>query len=383
MARVIWTGALAFGLVNIPVGLYSATEDRTVHFNQFQQGTSDRIRYKRVNERTGEEVNFRDIVKGREVDDDTYVLLTDDELESVEPGRTRTIDITDFVDLAEVDPIYFQRTYYLAPRGDGADRSYGLLHQAMAATNRAGIATLVMRSKEYLVAVRPQQEILALETMYFADEIRDPIEATGYEPSGQPARPRELTIARQLIESMTTDWDPSNYHDSYRERVEDLIESKRTGEKIETAAPAPRASKVVDLTETLRRSVEEARGRRSGGSAASGDRSGGDRSGGLGSGGRGSGSQGSGSQGSGSQGSGSQGSGSQSGTGRAGTGRGGGRARATADTGPPDEDLSAMTKSQLAALAAELSIPGRSKLTRDELETAVRQARHPRPKAVS
>ena len=261
MARVIWTGALAFGLVNIPVGLYAATEDRTVHFNQFQKGTSDRIRYKRVNERTGEEVNYRDIVKGREVDDDTYVLLTDDELESVEPGRTRTIDITDFVDLAEVDPIYFQRTYYLAPRGDGADRSYELLHKAMADTNRAGIATLVMRSKEYLVAVRPQAEILALETMYFADEIRDPVEATGYEPSGQPARPREVTIAHQLIESMTTDWDPARYVDTYRERVEELIESKRTGETIETAAPAPQPSKVVDLTETLRRSVEEARGR--------------------------------------------------------------------------------------------------------------------------
>ncbi len=342
MARSIWTGALAFGLVNIPVGLYAATEDRTVHFNQFQKGTSDRIRYKRVNERTGDEVGYRDIVKGREVDDDTYVLLTDDELEAVEPGRTRTIDITDFVDLAEVDPIYFQRTYYLAPRGDGADRSYELLHQAMAETNRVGIATFVMRSKEYLVAVRPQQEILALETMYFADEIRDPIEATGYEPSGQPAKPRELAIAEQLIESMTTDWDPSGYHDSYRERVEELIESKRTGEKIEAAAPAPRASKVVDLTETLRRSVEEARGRRT---------------------------------------------------------RAPSRAPAAAapktpktpdapkaakgQPGPQDEDLSAMTKTQLAALAAELEIPGRSKLTRDELETAVRQARHPRPKAVS
>ena len=274
MARSIWTGALAFGLVNIPVGLYAATEDRTVHFNQFQKGTSDRIRYKRVNERTGDEVNYRDIVKGREVDDDTYVLLTDDELEAVEPGRTRTIDITNFVDLAEVDPIYFQRTYYLAPRGDGADRSYELLHQAMAATNRVGIATFVMRSKEYLVAVRPQQEVLALETMYFADEIRDAIEATGYEPSGQQAKPRELTIARQLIESMTTDWDPASYHDSYRERVEELIESKRTGEKIETAAPAPRASKVVDLTETLRRSVEEARGRRTGGPSRSRGRAG-------------------------------------------------------------------------------------------------------------
>jgi DNA end-binding protein Ku len=329
MARSIWTGALAFGLVNIPVGLYAATEDRTVHFNQFQRGTSDRIRYKRVNERTGEEVNYRDIVKGREVDDDTYVLLNDEELESVEPGRTRTIDITDFVDLAEVDPIYYQRTYYLAPRGDGAERSYELLHQAMADTNRAGIATFVMRSKEYLVAVRPQSEILALETMYFADEIRDPVEATGYEPSGQPARPRELTIARQLIESMTTDWDPTRYEDTYRQRVEELIASKRSGEAIETTAPAPQPSKVVDLTETLRRSVEEARGRsREGGSS-------------------------------------------------------GRSSRGQADKGPQDEDLSAMTKSQLAARAAELEIPGRSKLTRDELETAVRQARHPRPKAVS
>ena len=346
MARVIWTGALAFGLVNIPVGLYSATEDRTVHFNQFQKGTSDRIRYKRVNERTGEEVNYRDIVKGREVDDDTYVLLTDEELESVEPGRTRTIDITDFVDLAEVDPIYFQRTYYLAPRGDGADRSYALLHQAMAETNRAGIATLVMRSKEYLVAVRPQEEILALETMYFADEIRDPIEGTGYEPSGQPAKPRELAVARQLIESMTTDWDPTRYEDTYRERVEQLIESKRNGEEIETAAPAPRASKVVDLTETLRRSVEEARGRTGGRSGAP---------------------------------AGAAAQGSKA----SGAAEGSKAPRATGRSGPQGEDLSAMTKAQLAALAAELGIPGRSKLTRDELETAVRQARHPRPKAVS
>ena len=374
MARVIWTGALAFGLVNIPVGLYSATEDRTVHFNQFQQGTSDRIRYKRVNERTGEEVNYRDIVKGREVDDDTYVLLTDEDLESVEPGRTRTIDITDFVDLAEVDPIYFQRTYYLAPRGDGADRSYALLHQAMAETNRAGIATLVMRSKEYLVAVRPQEEILALETMYFADEIREPIEATGYEPSGQPAKPRELAVAQQLIESMTTDWDPTRYEDTYRERVEQLIESKRNGEEIETAAPAPRASKVVDLTETLRRSVEEARGRRTGGrSGASAELAAkGSKASGAAKGSKASGAA-----------KGSKASGAAKGSKASGAAKGSKASGATGRSGPQGEDLTAMTKAQLAALAAELAIPGRSKLTRDELETAVRQARHPRPKAVS
>lgn len=349
MARVIWTGALAFGLVNIPVGLYPATEDRTVHFNQFQKGTNDRIRYKRVNERTGQEVNYGDIVKGREVDEDTYVLLTDEELEAVEPGRTRTIDITDFVDLSEVDPIYFQRTYYLAPRGDGAERSYALLHQALAATNRVGIATLVMRSKEYLVAIRPQQDILALETMYFADEIRDPADATGYEPSGQQAKPRELDIAQQLIESMTTGWDPENYHDSYRERVEQLIESKRKGEEITAEAPAPRPSKVVDLTETLRRSVEEARGRR-GGAARSGSRAA------------------------------SPGGGRQADSGAGGRGRT--RAAGT-EEGPSGEELSGMTKSQLAALAAELDISGRSRMSRDELETAIREARRPRPKAVS
>jgi DNA end-binding protein Ku len=352
MARVIWTGALAFGLVNIPVGLYPATEDRTVHFNQFQKGTNDRIRYKRVNERTGEEVNYGDIVKGREVDEDTYVLLTDEDLEAVEPGRSRTIDITDFVDLSEVDPIYFQRTYYLAPRGDGSERSYALLHQALAATNRVGIATLVMRSKEYLVAIRPQEDILTLETMYFADEIRDPADATGYEPSGLQAKPRELDIAEQLIESMTTDWDPENYHDTYRERVEELIESKRKGEEITAEAPAPRPSKVVDLTETLRRSVEEARGRRgegtrSGSRAASAGGGGGSR-----------------------------------GTDSGGGGRGRTRAART-DEGPSEEDLSGMTKSQLTALAAELGISGRSRMSRDELETAIREARHPRPKAVS
>ena len=261
MARVIWTGALAFGLVNIPVGLYAATEDRTVHFNQFQNGTSDRIRYKRVNERTGEEVNYRDIVKGREVDDDTYVLLTDDELESVEPGRTRTIDITNFVDLAEVDPIYFQRTYYLSPRGDGAGRSYELLAQGDG-RHQPG---------RYRDARHAQQGVPGRGPAAGGDpgprdhvlRGRDPQPGRrdGLRAVRPPARPRELTIARQLIESMTTDWDPARYVDTYRERVEELIESKRTGETIETAAPAPQPSKVVDLTETLRRSVEEARGR--------------------------------------------------------------------------------------------------------------------------
>jgi DNA end-binding protein Ku len=207
-----------------------------------------------------------------------------------------------------------------------------------------------MRSKEYLVAIRPQEDILTLETMYFADEIRDPADATGYEPSGQQAKPRELDIAEQLIESMATDWDPENYHDTYRARVEELIESKRKGEEITAEAPAPRPSKVVDLTETLRRSVEEARGRRGEGTRS------GSRAASAGGGGGG----------------------------READSAARGRTRAArTDEGPSEEDLSGMTKSQLAALAAELGISGRSRMSRDELETAVREARHPRPKAVS
>jgi DNA end-binding protein Ku len=264
MARAIWTGSLAFGLVNVPVGLYSATEDKTVHFYQFEAGTSDRIRYKRVNERTGREVDYGRIVKGYEVRKGNFVMITDEELEAVEPGRSRTIDITDFVDLDEIDPIYFQKTYYLAPQGDGADHSYMLLREAMAATNKAGIATFVMRGKQYLGAVRAAEDVLMLETMFFADEIRDPGSELESLPTGIAAASRELAVAKQLIESMGTEWQPQNYRDSYRERVEDLIERKCNGEEIVAEGEPPQEDNLVDLMEALRRSVEGARGRRSG-----------------------------------------------------------------------------------------------------------------------
>src|SRR5215470_11045909 len=158
MARAIWTGSVSFGLVNVPVALYSATEDKTIHFNQFEAGTSDRIRYKRVNERTGREVRLPDIVRGREVAKGDYVLITDEELEAVEPGRSRTIDITDFVDIAEIDPICYQRAYYLGPQGDGLTKAYALLHRAMADSDRAGIATFVLHGKQFLAAIRAREE---------------------------------------------------------------------------------------------------------------------------------------------------------------------------------------------------------------------------------
>jgi DNA end-binding protein Ku len=263
MARAIWTGSVAFGLVNVPVAMYAATEDKTIHYNQFQAGTSDRIRYKRVNERTGREVKPEDIVRGHEVAKGDYVLVTDEELEAVEPGRSRTIEITDFVELAEIDPIYFQRTYYLGPQGDGAAaRAYALLHRAMADTGKAGIATFVFHGKQYLVTLRASSDVLALQTMYFADEVRDPREVIDNLPAAEKLVPRELTIAKQLVDSMSTKWNPDEYRDSYRERVEDLIARKQRGEEVVTEGPPTEGAEVTDLMDALRRSAEEIRGRR-------------------------------------------------------------------------------------------------------------------------
>lgn len=271
MARPVWTGSVAFGLVNVPVALYTATEDRTVHFNQFQAGTSDRIRYKRVNERTGREVKLADIVRGHEVSKGDYVLVTDEELEAVDPGRSRTIDIADFVDLAEIDQIYFQKTYFLAPQGEGARRAYALLYRAMADTGKAGIAAFVMHGKEYLAAIRAAAAgVLALETMFFADEVRDPREEIEDLPDTKAFRGRELMIAKQLIDSMTIEWSPENYQDTYRQRVEDLIERKRRGEEIITEAAPPEDSSVVDLADALRRSAEAQRRRSAGGTRTAG-----------------------------------------------------------------------------------------------------------------
>jgi DNA end-binding protein Ku len=262
VARAIWTGALAFGLVNVPVGLYSATEDKTIGFRQFQRGTSSRIRYRRVNEDTGEEVAYGDIVKGYDLGDGQYVILEPEELEAVEPGRTRTIDISDFVDVAEIDPIYFQKTYYLAPQEESAERAYTLLARAMDKAGRIGIATFVMRSKQYLAAVRPQGDVLTLETMFFADEVRDPAEEIDRLPTDAAPTGKDLDMAVSLIDSMTTTWDPTAYRDTYREKVLDLIEAKRSGQEVVTPEEPAEDSTVVDLLDALQRSVAAARGRR-------------------------------------------------------------------------------------------------------------------------
>ena len=265
MARTIWKGALNFGLVNVPVGLYPATQDKSIHFNQFEEGTSDRIRYKKVNERTGKEVAAGDIVRGYDLGGGEYVILTDEELATAEPQKSRLIEITDFVSLDDIDPVYFRATYYLAPEGEAANKAYALLRQVMLDANKVGIGTLVMRNKEYTVAIRPDDEALKLETLYFADEIRSPSSELPELPGKVKLSDRELSMAQLLLESMESEWDPTRYHDTHRQAVEAVIEAKRKGRAVVTNLPAePQATKVVDLMDVLSASIDSVKSRRDG-----------------------------------------------------------------------------------------------------------------------
>lgn len=312
MPRPIWSGSITFGLVTIPVALFSATEDHTIHFNQFERGTSDRIRYRRINERTGDEVPYADIVKGREMTGDV-VIIEQDELDEIAPGRSRSIDIEAFVDLDEIDPVFYQKTYWLGPTDEQYARPYGLLLEAMTRTNRAGVATFVMRGRQYLTAIRAQQGVLALETLYFADEVRDPAEVLTNIPEGG-SKGKELDMAVTLVESMSAPWQPEDYRDTYTERVEKLLDDKRGGREVTAEAAAPDATEVVDLVEALRRSVEKSRAGRTS------------------------------------------------------------KAAAPEAAPAPAEDLSGLTKTELDARARELGVRGRSKMNRDELVEALAAA---------
>ena len=263
MARPIWTGAITFGLVSVPVAMYSATHEHEVSFHQFEKDTSDRIRYRRVNERTGKEVEYDDIVKGADVGGGEYVMLDQEELDAVAPGRSRSLEIDRFVDLDDIDPIYYQKTYYLGPGGDDTAKVYGLLRDAMTDANRAAIGTLVMRGKEYLAAIRPDGNLLVLQTMFFADEVRDPKDEIEGLPRAGAAKKNELSMAQQLIDSMAGPWRPKDFRDTYADRVNELIKQKKVGKEVTVAEPAPEPTNVTDLFEVLKRSVENAQKRRS------------------------------------------------------------------------------------------------------------------------
>jgi len=263
MPRSIWSGAISFGLVNVPIKLYSAVSKKTVRFHQLHGDTGTRIQQRRVDPSTGEEVAYEDIVKGYEIGKDRYVVITPDELDSLDPEKTRTIEIEDFVEESEIDPIYYDHPYYLAP-ATGAEKPYRLLLDAMAQAGRVAIARVVIRNKEQLVAIRPSDDVLTMSTMNFADEVVSPdsIDEIASEEDGKAkATKRELDMAEQLIDSLTSDFDPGKYHDSYRERVLDLVERKAAGEEIAIAPEAPEPAPVPDLMAALEASLQDAKGK--------------------------------------------------------------------------------------------------------------------------
>lgn len=262
MARAIWSGMLSFGLVSVPVRLYSATQSNEPAFHQFEKGTADRIRYQRVNERTGDVVEYSDIVRGADIGDGNYVILSQDELDEIAPGRSRSLEIHTFVDADEIDPVYFGKTYFLGPADEATRKTYALLRDAMAESGRAAIASLVMRSKEYLAAVRADGDLLVLQTLLFADEVRDPHREVENVPGEVKLSAQERRMAVQLIDSMSGPWQPQDYRDTYADRVNELIEAKKEDKEITPAAQAPAATNVVDLTQALRASLEQATGGR-------------------------------------------------------------------------------------------------------------------------
>jgi DNA end-binding protein Ku len=265
MARAIWSGAISFGLVNIPVKLYSAVSRKTVRFHQLDREDNQRIQQKRVNPRTGEEVAYEQLVKGYEVGPDRYVVITPEELDSVSPEKTRTIDIEDFVDLEEIDPIFYDHPYYLVP-DTGAGKAYKLLLDAMKEAGKVAIARVVLRSKEHLVAIRPKDNVLTLETMLFSDEVIPPDDLDEAPEGGKKTSKRELEMARQLIDSLSSDFDPSKYSDEYRDRVLEMIERKAEGEEVVLEAPPEEPQKVPDLMAALEASISGAK-KQSGGGA--------------------------------------------------------------------------------------------------------------------
>jgi DNA end-binding protein Ku len=263
VARAIWSGSISFGLLNVPVKLYSAVSKQTVRFRELREGDSSRVKHKRVAESDGKEVPYDKIVKGYEYAPDQYVVLTKDELSELEPQRSRAIEIQDFVDLDDIDPIYFEQPYYLGP-DKGAARAYALLVQAMKESRKVAIARFVLRNKEHLAAIRPMDDVLTLTTMRFHDEVTSPKDLDGevFEEE-KPKKPeaRELQMAKQLIESLTGEFKPNSYRDEYREELLDLLESKAAGKEVVSApTEEPKPTKAPDLMAALEESLAAVKG---------------------------------------------------------------------------------------------------------------------------
>jgi DNA end-binding protein Ku len=253
MPRAMWKGAISFGLVSVPVGLYTATEEKTLRFNQLHDEDFGRIKMQRVCSKCGEMVDFEHIVKGYEYEKDKYVVMTDEDFDAVPVESSRAIDIVQFVDLADIDPIYYKKSYYLLPEESGL-KAYTLLRRAMEEDGRVAIAKVAFREKEHLAALRFKDNVFVLETMYWPDEIR----AADFDILDKrvQVRDNEVQMAKSLIDNLTEPFKPENFKDEYREALLEIVEKKVAGEEIEVV-PEPEPTKVVDLMEALKASVEQ------------------------------------------------------------------------------------------------------------------------------
>jgi DNA end-binding protein Ku len=260
MPRSLWTGSLSFGLINVPVALYSAVRDVDLHFHQLHEKDAARIDMRRFCAKEDKEIPLEEVGHAYELDSGKTVVVTDEDLESVAPRKTRTIDIEAFVDLADIDPVYFDHPYFLAPTGEseGPKRAYQLLVQAMGRGDRVALGRFVMRTKEYLVAIRVRDDRLALTTLRFGDEIRP---AKGIDTGGKKPSKRQLDQAVALIEALSEEWNPSAWKDCYRERLKDVIARKRKGKRISAPRPEKEPSPAPDLMAALERSLAEAQGK--------------------------------------------------------------------------------------------------------------------------
>jgi DNA end-binding protein Ku len=264
MPRPVWTGSLSFGLVNVPVKAFTATRDHSVHFHQLEKGTGARIRNQRVSEKTGKQVDADDIEMGYELRKGRYVTFDKDELADLKPESTRAVEVTDFVALEDIDPMFYERTYWLAPADDHAKEAYQLLHAAMVERGRVGIGTVVMRNNQYLTAIRPIDNALAMSTMHFADEIVDRTDIDGLPTRRTKPSPKALKLATQIVDALSSEWNPEQYHDTYTEELEGIIAKKDKGKADvveESGTTEPRAD-VGDLMAALEASISKS-GRKS------------------------------------------------------------------------------------------------------------------------
>jgi DNA end-binding protein Ku len=261
MARAIWSGSISFGLLNVPVKLYTAVSRKTIRFNDLRASDGVRVRNRRVAEGTEEEVPYDEIVKGYEIAPDRYVVMTRSELSALDPKKSRSIEIQDFVEIGEIDPIYFENPYYLGP-AEGAEKAYSLLAKAMESSGKAAIARFVLRNREHLAAIRAADGVLTMTTMRFADEVIAPEDLEDVLPQSKPrVQRKEVEMAEKLIDSLAARFDPSAYRDEYREELLSLIERKAEGKEVVTpASEEPKATRAPDLMAALEESIAAARG---------------------------------------------------------------------------------------------------------------------------